>query len=190
MRALRTTRLTAALTITALTLGACTGDDPDPPPPSAPAPAPSATATPSAATDDAAVRDEVLNRYRGYNAAYTRAQLAANAQDEELLSFLETPLKQNVVAFLAQTKQNGAAYRGEPQSQPTIAKVDLKATPPTVLVSDCYDATNFLLYFTKNNQPVPIKSGPRRYIIETTATDFGARGWLFTRAQSFPDRTC
>lgn len=184
-----TMRLSAAITISALALAGCSSDDPEPPAAVTPA-STAASAAPSLDTAAAAARDEVLSRYRGYNDAYTRAQLAADPQDEELLSYLETPLKQRVIAFLTQTKQHGAAYRGAPQSHPEVTKVDLAAKAPTALVSDCYDATKFLLYYTKTNNPVPIKSGPRRYIIETTATDFGDRGWLFTDSQSFPDRTC
>jgi hypothetical protein len=189
MRARRTAWLTTTLAITTLLAAGCSQDEPDPPAQSQ-APSASASVTPSADTAAAAARDEILNRYRGYNDAYVQAQLAADAQNKELLSYLESPLKQRVIAFLTQTKQNGAVYRGKPESNPTVVKVDLAAKTPTALVSDCYDATDFRLYYTKTNKPVPIKSGPRRYIIETTATDFGARGWLFNKSQSFPERSC
>jgi len=188
MRATRFAWLSAAITITALTAAGCTRNDPGPPARSSPPSASSAAPSADPATE--AARDEVLNRYRGYNEAYVQAELTADAQNKDLLSYLETPLKQHVIAFLAQTKQHGAVYRGTPQFAPTVTKVDLAAKAPTALVSDCYDATNFRLYYTKTNKPVPIKSGPRRYIIETTATKFANRGWLFTKSQSFPERSC
>ena len=192
MRAKCTAWFTATIAIAALTAAGCTGKNVDPPPApsSQPPSAATASATPNADTAVIAARDEVLNRYRGYNTAYVQAQQTADAQSEELLSYLESPLKQRVIAFLTQTKQHGAVYRGTPQSNPSIGKVDLKAKTPTAVVSDCYDATKFLLYYTKTNKPVPIKSGPRRYIIETTAAKYGQRGWLFTKAQSFPERSC
>jgi hypothetical protein len=192
MRARSTAWLTTTIAFVALATAGCSDKDPDAPPgpASQPPSAVTTSATPNADTAVIAARDEVLNRYRGYNTAYVEAQQAADAQNEELLSYLESPLKQRVIAFLTQTKQHGAVYRGTPQSNPSISKIDLKAKTPTAVVSDCYDATKFLLYYTKNNQPVPIKSGPRRYIIETTAAKYDQRGWLFTKAKSFPERSC
>ncbi|AEV86784.1 hypothetical protein ACWT_5766 [Actinoplanes sp. SE50] len=87
------------------------------------------------------------------------------------------------------TKIHGAVYRGEAQSTPTISKIDLKAK--TATITECYDTTKFKLYFTKNNSPVPVPSGPRRGIIETLAKDYGGKkGWMFYKSQALTDPTC
>ena len=180
--------LSTAGVVACLTATGCSPQEP------APAPSPSATAaaSPSPSSDPAvsAAQDKVLDQYRRFGVAYDRAGETANYQDEELLSFLETPLKQNVVAFLAQMDQKGTVYQGHPVSTPTLTKIDLVAKPPTAVIEDCYDGTNYHLIYKKTGAPVPIKSGPRRYILRTTARNFDGRGWLFTESQGFPERTC
>lgn len=186
MRASMTIRLAAAAAA-AMTLVGCSHT---------PKAVPSTTAlSPSASppTDPAvaATQATVLERYRAFRQAYDEAGLTADYKSKAVVQYLESPLQQRVVAFLLQTNQHKAVYRGQAQSNPSVTKVDLKAKPPTALVTDCYDSTNYRLYYTSNNSPVPVPSGSRRYIIETVATDFGGtRGWLFTSSTSYPERTC
>lgn len=177
----------AAVAAATLTLVGCTDGTPTTTP-TASRPSAAPSPTDSAAS---AAQDVVLQRYRAFRQAYDEAGLTADYKDETVVEYLETPLKQNVIAFLLQTNQHHAVYRGRAESNPSVTKIDLKAKPATATVTDCYDSTNYRLYYTSNNSPVPIKSGPRRYIIETVATDFGGtQGWLFTSAKSYPERTC
>lgn len=180
--------LSAAGVAACLTVTGCTTQEPTPAPPST---APS-SASPSPSADPAVVgaQDKVLDQYRRYRVAYERAGETANHKDEELLSFLEAPLKQNVVAFLAQMDQKGTVYQGKPISNPTLTKIDLAAKPQTAVIEDCFDGTQYHLVYKQTGARVPIKSGPRRYILRTTAKNVEGRGWLFTESEGFPERTC
>jgi hypothetical protein len=181
---------TTAGVVSIALLAACTGEQPGPPPASSAAP--QVSGRPSVAPDVAAASITVLDQYRRFRTAYNEAGATADYQDKDLISYLERPLKQKVIAFLLQMSQKKVVYRGTPESNPTVTNVNLQAKPPTVVVEDCFDATNYVLVYKRTGKPAPTGStGPRRYILQTTATNFGAdRGWLFTTSQGFPERTC
>ncbi|GAB1646825.1 hypothetical protein KRMM14A1259_72480 [Krasilnikovia sp. MM14-A1259] len=140
----------------------------------------------------AAASETVLNRYRGFRQVYAEAGQSADYQNKDLLSYLEAPMKQEIVAFLFQMRQKNIVYKGVPQSTPTITKVDLAGKPQTVIVEDCYDATNYILVYKSSGKPVPNKSGgPRRIVLQTTATNYGGtRGWVLTKSEILQGRTC
>ncbi|BCY10931.1 hypothetical protein [Actinoplanes sp. L3-i22] len=168
-------------------MAAACSDTPAKPPASTPPPAPSAAAS----TDPAAAvaTAEILDRFRSFRQAYDAAGLTADYKSTALTQYLVDPLKQNVVRFLLETHVHGAAYKGETQSTPEVTTLDLKAK--TATVTECYDTTKYLLFYTKSNSPVPVPSGSRRNVYETQAKDFGGKkGWLFTKSQIFKDRSC
>lgn len=185
-------RVGVALAVGAVLLAAGCGDKkPATPSSSSPAPPP-ASASPSVEPAAAAASATVLDRYRRFIQLNVEAGQAADYQNKDLLSYLESPMKQEVIAFLFQLKQKGIVYKGTPQSTPTVTKVNLAGKPPTVIIEDCYDATNYVLVYKSNGKPVPIKGGgPRRIVQQTTATNYGGtRGWLFTKSQILQGRTC
>lgn len=145
---------------------------------------------PSVDASAAAAGAAVLSRYRQYQAAYAAASTTSDYKSAELVGFLETPLKQNVVAHLLKLNTAGLVYTGTPQSNPKVSAVHLTNNPQTVVIEDCYDATNFRQVYKTNNSPVPVGTGGRKYIIVTTATNYGSRGWLFNESTSYSDRPC
>lgn len=182
-------RAVVAGAVSLAVLAGCTDKQPEAPPASSAVPTPSAT--PTVDPTVAGATDSVLDRYRRFRTSYTNAGYTADYKNKELTGYLETPLKQQVVAYLLQMYQKGMVYRGEPESNPTVTTIDLKAKKQTAVVEDCFDGTDYRVYYKSSKTPLPIKSGSRRYILQTTATNFGAsRGWLFTSAKSFPERTC
>lgn len=186
-RTTRTAPVVAAATLLAVTGCSSTPDPAPSPAPNTAAPAPSSSTEPA----EAAARRTVLERYRAFRQAYDDAGRRADYRDKAVTEYLESPLKQKVVAFLLQTSQHHAVYRGTAESNPSVSMVALTARPRTATVADCYDSTGYRLYYTRTNEPVPVKSGPRRFLIETVATDFGgSKGWMLTSSQSYPERTC
>jgi hypothetical protein len=186
MRAVDALRPATVAAAVILTAAACT-KAPTPPPP-APPPSPS-SAAPSTDPAVAVATAEILDRYRSFRQAYDTAGLTADYKSKDVTRYLVDPVKQEVVRFLLNTHIHGAVYKGETESIPSVTKLDLKAK--TAVVSECYDSTNYRLYYTKNNSPVPVPSGSRRNIIETKAKDFGGdKGWLFTDSETFTDRPC
>ncbi|MCW2144320.1 hypothetical protein BXY51_008926 [Actinoplanes cyaneus] len=185
MRAVDALRPATVAAAVILTAAACT-KAPATPPPAPPSPSSAAPSTDPAA---AVATTEILDRYRSFRQAYDAAGLTADYKSKDVTRYLVDPAKQEVVRFLLNTHIHGAVYKGEAQSTLTLAKLDLKAK--TATVSECYDATNYRLVFTKTSSPVPVPSGPRRAIIETQAKDFGGnKGWLFTKSETFRDRSC
>lgn len=188
----RSMQAVTAVALGAALLAGCSDQKPDPPTASSSA-SPVVTVAPSPSADPAAVAasTEVLNRYRRFRAVYVAAGRTADHQNKDLLSYLETPMKQEIVAFLFQMSQKNIVYSGAPQSNPKITRVDLSAKPQTVTIEDCYDATNYILVYKSNLKPVPTKGDPRRIVLQTTATNYGAdRGWLLTKSQILQGRTC
>ncbi|RZU46644.1 hypothetical protein EV385_6720 [Krasilnikovia cinnamomea] len=191
-RSILITKAGAALAVGAVLLAAGCGDK-KPAAPSTSSPAsPPVSASPSVEPAAAAASATVLDRYRRFIQLNVEAGQAADYQNKDLLSYLESPMKQEVIAFLYQLRSKNIIYKGVPQSTPTVTKVNLAAKPQTVIIEDCYDATNYILVYKSNGKPVPIKNGgPRRIVQQTTATNYGGtRGWLFTKSQILQGRTC
>lgn len=185
MRAVNALRPATTAVAVILTAAACT-KTPEAPPPLAPSPS---SAAPSTDPAVAVATAEILDRFRFFRQAYDTAGLTADYKSKDVTRYLVDPVKQNVVKFLLETYIHGAAYKGETQSIPTVTKIDLKTK--TATVTECYDTTNYLLYFKKNNSPVPVPTGSRRNVYEIQAKDFGGnRGWMFTKSDIFKDRTC
>lgn len=168
-RGFRSLRLAFGVGVAALSvaLGACSGtSDTDGPgkPPAATAATPSVSTSPSASesAEDAA-RRRALAAYRGMWADMAAAGESADHRSPLLARHATGAALTQIVQGLYVQAQKGQVSRGQPVLHPTADEVDLSATPAKVVVQDCADSSNWLLY-TRDGKKVDDAPGGRRRI--------------------------
>lgn len=155
----RAVRAALALT-TVLSVVGCT----EPKPRQTPAGPPSVSAPPSVASPSdikAAAEAEAVQAYRGMWKAYAKAGLTANPDEPDLAVYATDPALKVLRDGLAGYRAKGQMFKGEYGSSPSVAAASPASTPTTVIIADCLDSTNFLVYNASGEKADDIPGGRR-----------------------------
>ncbi|TDB81539.1 hypothetical protein [Micromonospora sp. KC721] len=139
--------------------------------------------------DERAAEQAALTAYAGYLDASREASRAGDPRHPALARFLADPLLTRVRVVIDRARRHGAVRTGTLRSDPTVVAVDLAATPPTVDIQDCLDATDYRLVYAKDKRVVP-GSGGSRHLATATATRYPDGRWLITAGTAHEDQPC
>ncbi len=143
-----------------------------------------------AAAEEAAAEKAALAAYSGYLAASRTASRRSDPQEPALTRFLADPLLTRVRFSLRQARQNGAVSAGTLRSEgPTVISMDLDATPPTVEIQDCVDASNYRLVYLADDKVVPGTRGSR-HLATATAARYPDGRWRISAGAAHQDQPC
>jgi len=175
----------AALALTiSLGIAGCTDQKP------APAGPPSVSAPPSVASPPdtkAAAEAKAVQAYRGMWKAYAKAGLTANPDEPDLVIYATDPALKLLRDGLAGYRAKGQVFKGEYGSTPSVAEATPAVTPTTVIIADCLDSTNFLVYKASGEKADDIPGGRR----STSATVKSQGGdWKVTNFAVQEQGTC
>jgi hypothetical protein len=135
-----------------------------PKPAQTPAGPPSVSAPPSVASPPdtkAAARAKAVAAYQGMWKAYAKAGLTANPDEPDLAVYATDPALKLLRDGLAGYRAKGQVFKGEYGSSPSVAKATPAAAPTTVIIADCLDSTNFLVYKASGEKADDIPGGRR-----------------------------
>lgn len=142
-------RLAAAAlnTSAVLALIAGCGGSSKPAPSSAPTTPTMSTATtssaaPSSPDPTAQAKSGALDTYRKV-LALTTEELASNQELPDLLTYAQSNAYLYFHNTLIGQMKGGIVFTGTPQSSPTVTKVDMATTPPSVTIGDCFGGPNY-----------------------------------------------
>jgi hypothetical protein len=138
----------------------CTEQKPTP----VPAGPPSLSAPPSAASPsdpNATARIKAVQAYQGMWKAYAKAGLTANPDEPDLAVYATDPALKLLRDGLAGYRAKGQVFKGEYGSSPSVAEATPAAAPTTVIIADCLDTTNFLVYKTSGEKADDVPGGRR-----------------------------
>lgn len=151
----------AALALmTVLSVTGCTEPKPAP----TPAGPPSVSAPPSVAAPPdtkATAEAKAVQAYRGMWKAYAKAGLTANPDEPDLPVYAADPALKLLREGLAGYRAKGQVFKGEYGSSPSVAEATPAATPTTVVIADCLDSTNFLVYKASGEKADDVPGGRR-----------------------------
>lgn len=149
----------ALIALTLLTMTACT----DPPPTTTPSAAPSLAAPPtqSSPTPNADPKTAALDAYSGMWKAYAKAGLTANPDEPNLPAHTADPALKMLRDALAGYRAKNQVFKGEYGSRPTVVETSPKDKPVAVVIADCLDSKNFLVY-KANGELADDEPGGRR----------------------------
>ncbi|GAB1644283.1 hypothetical protein KRMM14A1259_47060 [Krasilnikovia sp. MM14-A1259] len=154
-------RRRAALALTAvLGVGGCTG----PKPVQTPTGPPSVSVPPSVSAppdDKATAEAKAVEAYRGMWKAYAKAGLTANPDEPDLAVYATDPALKLLRDGLAGYQAKGQVFKGEYGSTPSAVEATPAAAPTTVIIADCLDSTNFLVYKASGEKADDIPGGRR-----------------------------
>jgi hypothetical protein len=142
------TRSLVTLAAAAVSLAACTADDPHPP----------------AATD--ATRAQVLAAYDGYQRALMAALIAGDDEAVALAEFAAEPLLTQTRSSIRQMQEAGVVGQGEQRWSPRI--VELRRMSATI--EDCADISGWTVVSIESGDRVPPPpEQPEKFIVTSTA---------------------
>jgi hypothetical protein len=98
--------------------------------------------------------------------AYAKAGLTANPDEPDLAANIADPALQMLRDALAGYRDKKQVFKGQYGSRPSVAATDPKDKPVAVIIADCFDTTNFLVY-NADGTPADDEPGGRR---STSAT--------------------
>ena len=87
-----------------------------------------------------------LNAYSSLLQAYAKAGLTANPDEPDLAANADGAALKALRDALAGFKAKGEIFKGEYRSTPTVAAVSPTDSPTSVVVTDCLDTKNQLVY--------------------------------------------
>ena len=183
----RTTRAAGAALAAAAVLGAvaCGSKSAQPSTPTALAPSSTVSLDPAIAE----AREGALRAYNGYVKASAEAFRIPDPDYPAQADYVGDPLLTRLKHSLRQMVSRGTMSVGTPTYTPKAAKVDLRATLPTVTVEDCVDETNWSLVMKNNtSSPIPVP-GNRRYMANSTVVLYQGK-WLVTESAGDRAKTC
>ncbi|RNH94196.1 hypothetical protein EEZ25_31655 [Micromonospora aurantiaca] len=111
-------------------------------------------------------------------AAYAKAGLTANPDEPDLSKFASDGALKTLKNGLADYRSKKQVLKGEYVLNPQATEVALTASPPTVIVTDCIDDSNFLVY-DLSGKPINDVPGGRQSA-RATVTNLAAGGWKVT----------
>jgi hypothetical protein len=159
-------------------------------PATTPATAPQVSApvtTRPAADSRADAERKALAAYRGLWKAYAKAGLTANADEPDLAEYAVDPALKMLRDALTGFKAKGQVFKGEYGSRPTVAEATPADSPTAVVLADCLDSKNFLVYKT-NGELADDKPGGRRSASATVHAHDGT--WKVTSFAIREKGTC
>lgn len=165
-RIITTTILVAA----AVSLAACTGDDSPGPTTATTAATIVATPTPTPTVDaaTAAATAAVLAAYRGYwDAKVDAFHHPSESPGPKLQQFATDKAFGDVGTGLLTFRRNGIEVVGEPELDPKVTAIDVKAGDATVV--DCVDGTNWQPVYTKTGKSAAQPGQAERLVTTSTA---------------------
>ncbi|PZF99560.1 hypothetical protein [Micromonospora endophytica] len=139
--------------------------------------------------DEQAAEQAALKAYAGYLAASRTASQRSDPHHPDLTRFLADPLLTRVRFNLQQAREHGAVSVGTLRSDPTVISVALDATPPTVEIQDCVDATGYRLVYLDGGKGVPGTRGTR-HLATATATRHPDGRWRISAGAAYQDQPC
>ena len=175
---------TALVLLSVVAVGACTDSTKAVTPSAAPSLAapPSAAASPSASPETLA-----LNAYSGMWKAYAKAGLTANPDEPDLAAHAADPALKMLRDALAGYRDKKQVFKGEYGSRPTVVETSPKDQPVAVVIADCLDSRNFLVY-KANGELADDVPGGRRSTGATVKLQGGA--WKVTSFAIREKGTC
>ncbi|WP_030442476.1 hypothetical protein [Actinoplanes subtropicus] len=93
--------------------------------------------------------------------SYAKAGLTANRDEPDLAVYATGPALKLLRDGLAGYRAKGQVFRGEYRSNPSVAAATPAARPSTVIIADCLDSTNFLVYKTSGEKADDVPGGRR-----------------------------
>lgn len=131
--------------IALLSLVGCTQQKPT----QTPAGPPDVSAPPSVsspADSKAEAEAKAVQAYQGMWKAYAKAGLTANPDEPDLAVYTTDPALKVLRDGLAGYRAKGLVFKGEYGSSPTVAQAIPAASPTMVIIADCFDSANFIVY--------------------------------------------
>ncbi|MDG4794940.1 hypothetical protein [Micromonospora sp. WMMD1082] len=142
------------------------------------------------AADEAAAEKAALAAYSGYLTASGTASRRSDPQAPELTRFLADPLLTSVRFNLRQAREHGAVSAGTLRSEdPTVVSMNLDATPPTVEIQDCVDASGYRMVYLADDKVVPGTRGSR-HLVTATAIRYPDGRWRINAGAAHQDQPC
>jgi hypothetical protein len=193
----RATRGVAGVAAAVLTvaLASCGGESepfewPDDPPPEDAAAQPQPQ-VPADAAEAAAIED-ILTAFH----AFRELEVESRADPQptyvarrDFSAYLADPLLSKTLSALNDLYATDIVFEGRPTWEPTVIELQLDATPPTAVVHDCLDATEWRSVFRDTDEPVPGNGLSGRYAMRIDAKLF-PEGWLFHDASMKEETQC
>ncbi|MFI7076535.1 hypothetical protein ACIBO1_04470 [Micromonospora sp. NPDC049903] len=140
--------------------------------------------------EEKAAEKAALAAYAGYLTASRTASRHSDPQHPELTRFLGDPLLTRVRLSLVKARDNGAVSAGTIRSDPAVTSINLDASPPTVEIQDCLDATGYrLVYRSDEKKTVPGTRGSR-HLATATAMRYPDGRWLISTGAAHRDQPC
>lgn len=166
--------LVFATVATSLVVGCGTAPPPTPPETNAPAakrvipgtktPEPEDSSTSSPDLFDDAARDAASAAYLGMWEDFTAAAETSDWQSPELARYAADEALSVLSRGLYADHYNGVVTRGELLLDPVVSSVDPAEDPTTVVIADCADTSDWLVYDVETGEPVDDQAGGRRAI--------------------------
>jgi hypothetical protein len=176
--------ISAAIVLSGLV--GCTEPKPTQPPAGPPAiSAPPSVASPADTKADAEA--EAVRAYQGMWKAYAKAGLTSNPDEPDLAVYTDDPALKLLRDGLAGYRSKGQVFKGEYGSSPTVAQAIPTDTPKTIILADCLDSKNFLVYKASGEKADDVPGGRR----STSATVKSQDGvWKVTNFAIREKGTC
>ncbi|EYT90887.1 hypothetical protein ThrDRAFT_03467 [Frankia casuarinae] len=175
----------SVLAAVVLLLAACSSDGgstPDPAASSGPVSSPaSSSGTPSPTPTSPAdlARRDALAAYVGMWKAYAQASHTSDWQAPYLSQYASGDALQVMTGNLYADHYNGLISKGEPVNNPKVTSVSPEDAPKSVMIDDCADTRNWLVYRADGSLLDDKPGGMRRILAEARLHTDGL--WRVTR---------
>jgi len=153
-------------------------------------PSTTSTRATTAVSEDAVAtaRKEAVAAYNAMWADMASAARTADYQSPRLARHADGDALSQLSRGLYANKQHGIVAKGNPVTNPTVTSVTPSATPTSVAISDCFDATHWLNYIVATGELQNDIPGARH---ATTATVGLVNGsWKVTELAVGQDGSC
>ncbi|MEU4217167.1 hypothetical protein [Actinoplanes sp. NPDC026623] len=122
--------------------------------------------------------EQALTAYKGMWQAYAQAGLTADPDDPDLARYAAGTALETLQRGLTGYHDKSQVLKGELVTNPQVSGASPDADPKSVAITDCLDATNFLVYKSSGELANDTPGGRRS--TRATVTNVGAEGWKVT----------
>jgi hypothetical protein len=137
---------------------------------------------------EAQAAEAALAVYRSYWDAVVEASKVPDPSHPDLEKYAADKALANEQSTLFLLEREGIVYAGEPTLNPTVASVELGASP-VVIIADCVDSTNWQPVHKATGESAAAPGQAARVPNTAEARPYGDR-WVITNSTADRSRTC
>ncbi len=138
---------------------------------------------------EGAIGRDALRAYQDWWAAQTDAFSRSDSDGSQLQVYSTGKALSEALANLHQLHEAKLVMIGSPRNSPVVKTIDIKADPPTAVLSDCLDVTGWHQTDATTHETKAPQQGLTRYGATVSLRKSGAR-WLIVEFEREVDRTC